>query len=326
MFQTLLMHMNPDLKVYDTEITLENGGDMELLRSGMSCTAEVVIDQYEKATYIPVQAVMSVGGKQTVYVVKGSRLKPRTVETGMDNNIVIRIASGLEPGEIVSLSPPLAQAAVVEQSFEKLSDVSVPTADTTSTTQGGNQNTGSGTPPMSGGNQGTGQPQGGNMPSVQSGNMPSGQSGNMPSVQSGNMPSGQSGNLPSGQGDNMPSGQSGNMPSGQGGNFITRFDKDSDGKISKSEFLGPENFFSQFDKNSDGYISSDEAPQGRPSNTQGQNQGANQGANQSNNQGANQDLGSRYSTTGSISDSGSSEGEPSGGGMPGGGGGMPGGF
>ena len=113
--------MNPDLKVYDTVITLENGGNMDLLRSGMSCSAEIIIDQYENAIYVPVQAVMSVGGKPTVYIVKGNKLKPRTVETGLDNNIVIRIASGLEPGEIVSVSPPLAQAAVVEQSFEKLS-------------------------------------------------------------------------------------------------------------------------------------------------------------------------------------------------------------
>jgi hypothetical protein len=287
--------MNPDLKVYDTTVTLENGGDMELLRSGMSCTAEVVIDQYENATYIPVQAVMSVGGKPTVYVVKGSKLKPRTVETGMDNNIVIRIVSGLEPGEIVSLSPPLAQSAVVEQSFEKLSDVEVPQTATDASAVG--QNAGS---------------QG--MPAAAGGNVSQDSSQDR-----GSMPTGQ------GQGGNMPSGQQGQG----GGNMITRFDKDGDGKVSKAEFSGPENFFSQIDKDGDGYITAAEASQmqmgQRPSGAQGQNQGANQG----NNQNSSQDSDTRYSTTGSTSDSSEGGGMPGGGGggMPGGGGGgMPGGF
>jgi HlyD family secretion protein len=249
--------MNPDLKVYDTVITLKNGGDMDLLRSGMSCSAEIIIDQYDKATYIPVQSVMSVGGKPTVYMVKGDKLKPRIVETGLDNNIVIRIKSGLEPGEVVSLSPPLAQAAVVEQSFEKLTDLSkASSANVSNTSKSENQNAGSESSSMSEGNN---------------------------------------------QGPNQ--GQNGNMPSGQrGGNFISRFDKDNDGKVSKSEFPGPENFFNQLDKNGDGYITKDEAPQGRPSGTQGTNQGNNQGANQSSS--------TRYSTTGSTSDSGSSGGPP----------------
>jgi HlyD family secretion protein len=107
-------YMNSDLKEYDTVITLENGDKMELIRSGMSCSAEILIDEYDSAMYVPIEAVMSVDGKPTVYIVKGDKIKSRTVETGLDNNIVIRIDGGLKPGEIVSLSPPLAQAEVVE--------------------------------------------------------------------------------------------------------------------------------------------------------------------------------------------------------------------
>ena len=102
--------LNPDLKVYDTDIYLENNGGV--LRTGMSCTAEIIIEQHEEATYIPVQAVLRVGGKPTVYIVKGNDLEPRTVEIGLDNNRMVRIISGLEPGEVVSLTPPLAAAAV----------------------------------------------------------------------------------------------------------------------------------------------------------------------------------------------------------------------
>jgi HlyD family secretion protein len=102
--------LNPDLKVYNTDIYLE--GNSVVLRTGMSCKAEIIIEQHEEATYIPIQAVLRVGGKPTVYVVKGNDLEPRAVEIGLDNNRMVRIISGLEPGEVVSLTPPLAAAAV----------------------------------------------------------------------------------------------------------------------------------------------------------------------------------------------------------------------
>ena len=102
--------LNPDLKVYKTDIHLENNGGA--LRTGMSCKAEIIIEQYEEATYIPLQAVLRIGGKPTVYVVKGNDLEPRTVEIGLDNNRVVRIIRGLEPGQVVSLTPPLAAAAI----------------------------------------------------------------------------------------------------------------------------------------------------------------------------------------------------------------------
>jgi HlyD family secretion protein len=137
-------YMNSDLKVYDTVITLGNGGNMDLLHSGMSCSAEIIIDQYEKALYVPIEAVMSVEGIPTVYIVRGTKIKPRTVETGLDNNTVIRITSGLEPGDTVSLSPPLEEAAVVETSFIELSDVSsTHAADNTRTSKSDNQDSGS---------------------------------------------------------------------------------------------------------------------------------------------------------------------------------------
>ena len=137
-------YMNSDSKVYDTVITLENGGNMDLLRSGQSCSAEIIIDQYENAIYVPIEAVMSVEGKPTAYIVRGNKIKPRTVETGLDNDIVIRIASGLEPGETVSLSPPLEQSSVVEKFFVGLSDVSsIPAADNSRTFKNDNQDAGS---------------------------------------------------------------------------------------------------------------------------------------------------------------------------------------
>jgi len=92
--------LNPDLKVYNTDIYLDNGNSA--LRTGMSCKAEIIIEQYQDATYVPVQTVLRVGGEATVYVVYGKTLEPRKVEIGLDNNRMVRIirgAAAVEPAE-----------------------------------------------------------------------------------------------------------------------------------------------------------------------------------------------------------------------------------
>ncbi|MDF7825359.1 hypothetical protein P4B35_15140 [Pontiellaceae bacterium B12227] len=50
----------------------------------------------------------------------------------------------------------------------------------------------------------------------------------------------------------------------QNGGFVTRLDKDGDGRISQSEFDGPDDAFTELDKNNDNYLSEDEAPSGPP--------------------------------------------------------------
>jgi HlyD family secretion protein len=113
--------MNPDLKVYNTDIYLDNNGTA--LRTGMSCKAEIIIEQYKEATFIPVQAVLRVGGEPTVYVVDGAALQPRKVEIGFDNDRMVRIISGLEPGELVSLTPPLEAAATAPTTTEIFDEI-----------------------------------------------------------------------------------------------------------------------------------------------------------------------------------------------------------
>lgn len=97
--------LNPDLKVYNTEIYIDE--EDKDLRTGMSCKAEVLIEQYENATYIPLQAIVRVNGQPTVYVANGKKFEPRGVELGLDNNRMVRIITGLKAGEKVLLTPPL---------------------------------------------------------------------------------------------------------------------------------------------------------------------------------------------------------------------------
>ena len=105
-----MMWANPDLKIYPADINLEDNDS--LLRTGMSCKAEIIVAQYEDAVYVPVQAVLRIGGKPTVFVVKDGSVEERQVEVGLDDNNVIRIISGLTEGEVVWMTPPLKAGTV----------------------------------------------------------------------------------------------------------------------------------------------------------------------------------------------------------------------
>lgn len=97
--------LNPDLKVYPTEIHLD--GVHPELRTGMSCQAEIIVEQFADALYVPIQAVTRVAGVPTAYVRERDQFKPQSIEIGFDNNSMVHVVSGLEPGQEVSLTPPL---------------------------------------------------------------------------------------------------------------------------------------------------------------------------------------------------------------------------
>ena len=96
------------MKIYLTEIHLD--GEDHDLRTGMSCRASIIIDEYEDVVYVPVQAVVRIGKQPTVYIVRDGKTEPRKVEIGLDNNRMVHVISGLDAGEEVVLTPPLAPA------------------------------------------------------------------------------------------------------------------------------------------------------------------------------------------------------------------------
>jgi HlyD family secretion protein len=99
--------MNPDLKVYDTDVMIE--GVHPQLRTGMSCQATILIEDHLDAIAVPMQSVVGRGGESVVYVVNGNEATPRKVVTGLDNKAMIHIVDGLTPGEQVLLVPPLSE-------------------------------------------------------------------------------------------------------------------------------------------------------------------------------------------------------------------------
>lgn len=97
--------LNPDLKVYQTDVHLI--GEARALRPGMSCRAEIIIEELDDAIYVPLQTVVRVGDESVVFVPGPNGPQPRPVEPGLDNNRMIHIVSGLNAGEPVLLTPPL---------------------------------------------------------------------------------------------------------------------------------------------------------------------------------------------------------------------------
>jgi len=46
--------------------------------------------------------------------------------------------------------------------------------------------------------------------------------------------------------------------------FVRRLDRDGDGRVSRTEFNGPQDGFDLHDRNHDGYLTEEEAPKGPP--------------------------------------------------------------
>lgn len=109
--------LNPDLKEYPIEISL-NGGIGEL-KSGMSCRIEIILARYADAVSVPVQSVVRIDGKTYVWV-RGSdgKTSRHEVEIGLDNNIEVHVIDGLVGGEEVLLTPPLSDSVRLKGSVE----------------------------------------------------------------------------------------------------------------------------------------------------------------------------------------------------------------
>ncbi|MEX2389924.1 MAG: efflux RND transporter periplasmic adaptor subunit, partial [Phycisphaeraceae bacterium] len=96
---------NPDLTVYSTTVVLEGTG--EEIRTGMTCEAQIIVEQHEEAIYVPVQSVVRVGALPVVYVPTRGEPEAVPVEIGLDNNRMVHLLDGVEPGDRVLLAPPL---------------------------------------------------------------------------------------------------------------------------------------------------------------------------------------------------------------------------
>ena len=109
--------MNSDIKEYPSRARIVTNADD--LRSGMGCKVEIILAEYEKVLYVPLQCVVRIAGRPYVWVRHHGSDERREVETGLSNSRFVRIVKGLEVGDEVSLAPPLKDSSVEESGTGK---------------------------------------------------------------------------------------------------------------------------------------------------------------------------------------------------------------
>ena len=101
---TASRYMNPNLKVYSTEVVIEE--PLPDIKPGVSAHAEVVITNLTKVISVPVQAVTTIKGQQYVYL--AGKTEPQRVEVGFNNDRFVEIKNGLAETQRILLSPPIS--------------------------------------------------------------------------------------------------------------------------------------------------------------------------------------------------------------------------
>ena len=102
--------LNPGLKTYTTEVTLEE--TPEGLKPGMSAQVEILVDRRDDVLQVPISAVHIEKGFQVVYVETGGGIETRRVTVGLSNQQRAEIVEGLKAGERVYLYRPTGAPAL----------------------------------------------------------------------------------------------------------------------------------------------------------------------------------------------------------------------
>ena len=96
--------MNPDLKVYEADVKLEETADG--IKPGMHAQVEILVEQLTDVLQIPLQCVAQSGSRTFVYISQGDEVELREVEVGLNNQSFVHVKSGVKEGEFVYLSRP----------------------------------------------------------------------------------------------------------------------------------------------------------------------------------------------------------------------------
>jgi HlyD family secretion protein len=102
--------MNPDLKVYSTEVVIE--GEHPDMKPGLTAQVEILVQQMQSVLFVPVQAIRTYKEQPVCYVVKEGYYQRRPVVMGNANESFVHIREGLAEGETVLLRQPEPQATV----------------------------------------------------------------------------------------------------------------------------------------------------------------------------------------------------------------------
>ncbi len=95
---------NPSLKVYPATVEIE--GTHDFLKPGMSAKVEIIVDELDNVTYVPVQSVFVENQEHFVFQKTMAGYERKPVQIGANNNDFIEIKKGLEKGDEVFLKMP----------------------------------------------------------------------------------------------------------------------------------------------------------------------------------------------------------------------------
>jgi RND family efflux transporter MFP subunit len=84
---------------YPVEVEIDNQDG--LLKPGMIARLTLSTEQRENVLLLPQRAVLKQNGEQAVFVIKGERAELRVIETGLSDNNLVEVRTGLQEGELV---------------------------------------------------------------------------------------------------------------------------------------------------------------------------------------------------------------------------------
>lgn len=93
--------LNPDLKEYRTEITLDQTDG--LLKPGVTARASIFVERVDAKTAVPVQAVYSKGGKSYVFLDDGGDVAASEVKLGRANAEFVEVLEGVQVGQLARM-------------------------------------------------------------------------------------------------------------------------------------------------------------------------------------------------------------------------------
>lgn len=96
------MWLNPDLKEYETEITLDPTDAP--LKPGVTARADIIVSELDDVLAVPVQAVFTKSGHHFVFLGNGGDVEPAEVEVGMSSDEFVEIKDGISAGDDVLLA------------------------------------------------------------------------------------------------------------------------------------------------------------------------------------------------------------------------------
>ena len=96
------MWLNPDLKEYETEITLNSNGHD--LKPGVTTRAEILVEEVRDVLAVPVQAVVTKQTRRYVFRGRSDTPEPVEVKLGRSNDEFVEVLDGLAQGDVIRLS------------------------------------------------------------------------------------------------------------------------------------------------------------------------------------------------------------------------------